>query len=84
MQTFKMSATYPFSELELIDSTVEFPSGTQPGDTACFSAVLLVDGIVEGEESVTLTMESSDATISGDIELTISDSTEDLQGIKWI
>ena len=71
---------HPFSELELIDSSVQFPSGSNPGDTECFRATLLVDGIVEGEEVVTLTMESSDAAISGDIQLTINDSTEDLQG----
>lgn len=61
-------------------STVRFPSGSQPGDIACFRARVLADGTVEGEEVVTLTMESSDALVSGDIQFTIQDSSSDLQG----
>lgn len=58
---------------------MQFPSNSQPGDMMCFNAKILVDGIVEGEEVVTLTLESSDADIGGVILFTIQDSS-DLEG----
>ena len=63
----------------LNSDTITFPNGTEPGSVDCFNVSIVKDGILEGDEVVSLELSSDDAVVDGNISITISD-VEDIEG----
>ena len=70
-----------FSDVEVTNGNITFPSGTLSGTSDCFNISIVVDSILEGDETVTLELASDDAIIGSNISLTIQDD-DDIQGIS--
>ena len=68
-------------DFEVFNATIMFPVNSSSGDVMCFDVVLLEDDILEGNESVVVSIESDVATVdnSSSLVLAIQD-LEDLVG----
>lgn len=66
--------------MEVTIGNITFQSGTISGTSDCFNVSIVVDSILEGEETVTLELASDDAIIASNISLTIQDD-DDARGI---